>query len=77
MTTHLTPAELDCMFQQQRKGMTPVDIHKSLVTKRGRRGKTAPDLTNVRNVLKGKTYKRGAKETRGLIQRQLLPLIQP
>ena len=47
------------------KNLTPTEIHKKLVTKRGTNGMKSPTLCNVWKVLKGKTYKRGSTETRG------------
>ena len=57
--------ELDFIHAQSHKGKTPKQIHAMLVNRRTRRNVAAPDLTNVRKALKGFTYKRGLKETRG------------
>jgi transposase len=59
----LSAEELD--FVTGQIGKTPIEVHKALSTKRARKGVPAPNLTNVRKVLKGLTYKRGGVETRG------------
>jgi hypothetical protein len=63
MPVHLSAEELD--FVNGQIGKTPIEVHKALSTKRARKGVPAPNLTNVRKVLKGLTYKRGGVETRG------------
>ena len=65
MAPHLAPSELDRTFKMQGERKTPIQIHKWLVRTRKQKGIRAQDLTNVRKVLKGNTYKRGAVETRG------------
>ena len=66
------------MFKMQGERKTPIQIHKWLVRTRKQKGIRAQDLTNVRKVLKGNTYKRGAVETRGpkrvLSKKQILKL---
>ena len=41
------------------------EIFKALDAARQRRGESAPHLTKIRKVLKGQTYKKGKKESRG------------
>ena len=65
MAPHMTPAELDFIHAKDHQGQTPTQIHAMLVSRRARRNVAAPNLTNVRKALKGFTYKRGLKETRG------------
>ena len=65
MAPHLTPAELDHIHALEQAGKTPIAIHAALATARRRKRMHAPCLVNVRRALKGKTYKRGLKETRG------------
>ena len=65
MAPHLSPAELDWMQKLDRSGKTPVQIHASLTARRSRRHVVSPNLTNIRKAIKGLTYKRGPKETRG------------
>lgn len=65
MAPHLTPGELDWLHQQTAAGKTPVQVHALLRARRARQRKDAPDLTNVRRVLRGKTYRQGLVETRG------------
>ena len=65
MAPHLSPAELDWMQKLDRSGKTPVQIHASLTARRSRRHVASPNLTNIRKAIKGLTYKRGPKETRG------------
>ena len=49
------------------KGKTPLQIRNTLQQFRKRRAKPvdAPHITNIRKALKGATYRRGRKETRG------------
>ena len=65
MAPHMTPAELDFTHAKDHQGKTPTQIHAMLVSRKARRNVAAPNLTNVRKALKGFTYKRGLKETRG------------
>ena len=65
MAPHMSPSELDFIQTKFPAGKTPAQVHKLLETRRGRKGMAAPDLTNIRKALKGLTYKRGLKETRG------------
>ncbi|CAE8648788.1 unnamed protein product [Polarella glacialis] len=65
MAPHMTPEELDCAIQMQHDGVGVVKIHERLSAKRVKKGVAATDLTSVRKALKGKTFKRGRKETRG------------
>jgi hypothetical protein len=45
--------------------MTPVEIHTKLQMERRRSNKHVPNLTTVRRAIKGSTFKRSRKETRG------------
>ena len=65
MAPHLTPVELDLAFQMQRKGKHGVKMHQALVRKRARSGTVAPTLHRFRKALRGITYRRSHKETRG------------
>ena len=65
MAPHLSAEELDFIQAKEQAGKTPVQIHQMLATRRARRKIAAPDLTNLRRAMKGLTYKRGRKETRG------------
>ena len=65
MAPHLTEEELDFIHCQSAAGKSPIEVHKLIMAKRHRRGVDAPDITNVRKAIKGKTYKRARKETRG------------
>ena len=65
MAPHLTPSELDFLQQHAALGTAPKEVHRLLKVKRGRRKTTAPHLTRVRKALKGLSYRRGVKETRG------------
>lgn len=53
------------MFGLERKGMKAVDIHNALSHKRARRGMASPTLHRFRKALRGLTYRRSRKETRG------------
>ena len=78
MAPHLTIKELDQMREMLGKGNTPIQIHAWLEKARGRKNILAPSLENVRKMLKGKSYKCGALETRGakrvLTRKQVLKL---
>lgn len=65
MAPHLSPAELDFIYAQDQKGKTPGQIRELLATRRARQNIACPHLTNFRKAIKGLTFKRGRKETRG------------
>ena len=65
MAPHLTPSELGLMHAHQATGKSPIEAHRALVTRCARRGVAAPTLPRVRIALRGLTYKRSLKETRG------------
>ena len=65
MAPHLTGQELDFIHSRSALGKTPTEVHGLLAKQRARKGLATPDLTNLRKVIKGKTYKRGHTETRG------------
>jgi len=65
MAPHLTTQELDFVHKLSNKGKAPVQIHEQLTARRTKRGVDTPTVGNLRRVLKGVTYKRGRKETRG------------
>ena len=65
MAPHLSAEELDEIFRLRNEGQSPAEIHEWLSTSRGRSGIAAPNITNVRKALKGQSYRRGKKETRG------------
>ncbi len=56
---------MDELFAWKAEGLEPIAIHKKLGAARRRGRLSAPDLTNVRRALRGKTFKRGRSETRG------------
>ena len=60
----MTGKELDRAFSLSQKS-TPTEIWTKLKASRAARGALGPDLTTVRRALRGKTFKRGYKETRG------------
>ena len=65
MAPHLTPSELDFIHVKDKAGKTVYEICSLLHHRRARQGIPSPDLTNVRNTVKGVTYKCGRKERRG------------
>lgn len=65
MAPHLTPAELDFIQEKERNDRGVLDIYVALKSRRDKKGIAAPHITNFRKFLKGKTYKRNQKETRG------------
>ena len=65
MAPHPTPSELDSLQQQSALGTEPQKVHSLLAAQRKRRKIPAPHLTRVRKALKGLSYRRGVKETRG------------
>ena len=64
MAPHLSADELDEIFRLRNEGPSPSEIHAWVETTRGRRGIAAPNITNIRKVLKGQSYRRGKVETR-------------
>ena len=46
-------------------GKTPGEVLELVEARRARQGVPAPNITNIRKAIKGKTYKHGRKETRG------------
>ena len=65
MAPHLTLAELDFVHGQEKNGKTTIEIHTLLTRKRDRQGISTPCLPRFRRALRGLTYKRARKETRG------------
>ena len=65
MGKHFADAELDQMDAWSSQGQTPVEIHRRLQAAHERAGKDGPDLTSVRRALKGQTFRRSRKESRG------------
>ena len=64
MAPHLTAMELDKMSTLQAAGRTPIEIAAWLAAHRRRKGIVPPNLTAVRRVLHGQSYRRGQPETR-------------
>ena len=65
MAPHLTAAELDFIFTEERKGRSPKELHTLLQKRRSKQNMSAPCLMRFRQALRGKTYRRSPKETRG------------
>ena len=65
MAPHLTPAELDFIHEQEALGKSPIELHRLLTRRRARQGLAAPILARFRLALRGVSYKRSRKETRG------------
>jgi len=65
MGKHFTTAEQDNIQKWVGEGWTTTQIHARLVKDRARRRQPAPDPTTVRRFVKGRTFKRSKKETRG------------
>ena len=65
MAPHLTLLELDKLRKWSSDGLTPIQMHARLKSLRDRRSVVAPNLTNIRKVLKGNTYRLSKAETRG------------
>ena len=65
MAPHLKPEELDYIHGLEQRGKSPLECHRLLSSKRGRQGVAAPCLKRFRQALRGLTYKRAKKETRG------------
>ena len=72
MAPHLTADELDFIAELKGKGLTPIEMHKKFVAHRKKTKQVAPTLAPFRKILKGATYKRGKRETRGS-KRKLTP----
>lgn len=66
------------MMEMQGKGKTPIEIHDWLKKTRKLKRVKPTNLTNIRKMLKGKTFKRAVPETRGakrvLSRKQVLKL---
>ena len=69
MAPHLSPVELDFVFGLAAQKKTPAEVHAALVRRRSRQGLEAPTLKRFRSVLRGTTYRRSRKETRGRKQK--------
>ena len=65
MGKHFSDADLDRVHGWSSNGMTPVEIHNTLQMERRRANEPVPNLTTVRRAIKGSTFKRSRKETRG------------
>lgn len=65
MAPHMSSQELASINAWSNNGLPPTEVCAKLAAQRAKRGVAAPHLTKVRLALKGKTYKRGAVETRG------------
>ena len=65
MAPHLTAEELDFIFMEERKGLSPKGIHTQLQKRSATQNMSAPCLMRFRQALRGKTYRRSRKETRG------------
>ena len=65
MAPRLTPAEFDFIHQEKGKGRNPTQLHRALTRRRARQGVVAPTLPRLRLALRGVSYKRSYKETRG------------
>ena len=65
MGKHFADAEKDTIQKLVAQGSTPKEIQARLAKDRRRRRQDGPDLTTVRRFVKGKTFKRSSKETRG------------
>ena len=70
MGKHFSPAEIDRMHALRASGSPVLEVQRLIAAARRRARKLGPSLTSVRRVLKGKTWKRSATETRG--RRRLL-----
>ena len=65
MSPHLTPAELDFIFGLASQGKPAAEVHAAVSRKRGCLWVQAPTLKRLRGALRGTTYRRSRKETRG------------
>ena len=65
MGRHLSAKELDDIHVWHAKGVAAMKIHERLEKRRARDGESGPELTTIRKVVKGKTWKRAKVETRG------------
>ena len=65
MGKHLSAAEMDRAHSLSSSGSTPVEVHGRLQAARRRVRKDGPSLRTVRRALKGDTFKRSGRETRG------------
>ena len=56
MAPHLTPKEIDLLLKMAAKGENAVTLQRRLAVQHERHGMQAPNITNVRKLLKGGTY---------------------
>ena len=65
MAPHLDAQEQDLVYGLFQKGKTTNEILARITAKRERQGQDAPKLQAITRAVRGRTYKRGRKETRG------------
>ena len=65
MGKHFTAAELDQMHALRANGSTVLEVHARLAAGRRRSRRLGPSVTAVRRAIKGESFKRAARETRG------------
>ena len=61
----MSPKEQDNIQKRSGAGRFPLAIHDRLHRARLAKRQPGPDLTTVRRLLKGKTFKKAAQEKRG------------
>ena len=65
MAPHMDAKDLDKMLALRDEGLDAQEVFEKFSTYRRQRHKSEPDLTTVRRILKGKTFKRSQVKTRG------------
>jgi hypothetical protein len=75
---HLRPIEIDKAHSLSAQGKTPSEVQSAIQGMRNKlKGKpAAPHVNNIRNVLKGQTYQKSQKETRGRPQARIKMVIE-
>ena len=74
MVPRLTPVELDSIFDLDRAGHRPIEIHAALTRKRTRHGIATPTLARLRAALRSATHRRPRRETRGRKRHAILQM---
>ena len=65
LPAHLNPKEIHFLMKMAAKGANAVQLHRSLAVRWARSGVPAPNVTNIRKLVKGRTYNRGSVDRCG------------
>ena len=65
MAPHLQPNEIDLVLKLSAQAKSTSEIHDRIAKQRQRRNIPEPSFGAIRRAVKGRTFRRGAQETRG------------